>query len=199
MDTLRRLFEGDPSSKMNIDLDAEDSRGSGDSAPAARTRRKGIGRPPRRHGGLQRDTPATPTPSSPAAMGMVETGDIAEEWLEPAAEEATAPLRDRKERDSHPPTGVGRAPSANPRSAHPDRLTWTPKTTWNSATPTQPLDCLDPLGVNPLEDPMAEAHVVDHPEEEPREDEDPLEEDPLMEGHLEDPLDPRWTPGSEHP
>ena len=41
---------------------------------------------------------------------------------------------------------------------------------------------------------MAEAHLVAHPEEDPREEEDPLEEDPLMEGRLEDPLDPQMDP-----
>ena len=37
---------------------------------------------------------------------------------------------------------------------------------------------------------MAEAPLVDHADEDPRAEEDPLEENPLMEGHLEDPLDP---------
>ena len=77
---------------------------------------------------------------------------------------------------------------------YPDGLTWTPTTTWNSATPTQPLDRLDPLEADAPEDPMAEAHLGDHPEEDPREEEDPLEEDPLMQGRLEDPLDPQMDP-----
>ena len=78
----------------------------------------------------------------------------------------------------------------------PNGLTWTPTTTWTSATPTQPLNCADSLGVDPLEDPPAEAHLVDHLEEDPLEEEnhleeDPLEEDPLVEARLEDPLGPQ--------
>ena len=64
---------------MNIDLDAEDFGSSGDSVPATRTRRKGKGKTPEKGGGLPRDTPAIPTPSSPAAMGMVKSADIAEQ------------------------------------------------------------------------------------------------------------------------
>ena len=53
--------------------------------------------------------------------------------------------------------------------------------------------------MEPLEDPLAEAHLADHPEEEALEEEDsleedPLEEDPLAEDRLEDPLDPRMDP-----
>ena len=46
MDTLRRPFEGDPSSRMKMYLDADDSRGSEDSAPATRSRCKGKGKTP---------------------------------------------------------------------------------------------------------------------------------------------------------
>ena len=53
--------------------------------------------------------------------------------------------------------------------------------------------------MDPLEDPLAEVHLVDIPEEEALEGEDPLEEDPLkedplMEDRLEDPLDPEMDP-----
>ena len=40
-DTLRRLFEGDPTTRMKVDLDAEDSRSSEDSGRAPRHRRSG--------------------------------------------------------------------------------------------------------------------------------------------------------------
>ena len=46
MDTLRRLFQVDSSSRMKIDLDAEDSQSSRDSSPATRTCRKGRGKTP---------------------------------------------------------------------------------------------------------------------------------------------------------
>ena len=56
----------------------------------------------------------TPTPSSPAAMGMDETASIAPspraagwECLELVAEEATTPLRARVERVPDLPTAVG--------------------------------------------------------------------------------------------
>ena len=127
----------------------------------------------------------TLTAPSPAVMGMAETADIAEEWLEPAAEEAAAPLRDRKERDSHPPTAVGRAPPADPQSVD-AQGTETPMMTWNSATANQPLDRPDPQEVHPREDPLAEAHLVDHPGEDRLDEEDPLEEDPLEEDPQEE-------------
>ena len=62
VDTLRRLFEGDPSSKMNIDLDAGDPRSSRESAPATRNRRKGKGKTPEK---AQRPTEVHPRDSDP--------------------------------------------------------------------------------------------------------------------------------------
>ena len=163
--------------------------------PLATAARAG-GIPPRGHGGPWRDTPTTPTPSSSAAMEMAETADITEEWLEPGEEEAVAPLRDRNERDSHPPTAVRRAPPADTWSTDADGLTSTPTMTWTSATATQPLDRLDPL-----EDPLAESHLVDHLEEDSLEEddslvEDPLEEDPWWRPVRRTPWAPRWSTGS---
>ena len=62
VDTIRRLFEGGPSSKRNINLDAEDSRSSGDSATATRTRRKGKGKTPEK---ARRPTEGHPRDSDP--------------------------------------------------------------------------------------------------------------------------------------
>ena len=100
VDTLGGLFEGESASRMNIDLDAEDSRSSGSSGRATRQPRKGKKKTPKGYGGPPRSTPSTPTPSSPAAMGMDKGAGIAEsgraaiwEWPEPAVEEAMAPLR----------------------------------------------------------------------------------------------------------
>ena len=116
-------------------------------------------------------------PSPPAAMGIAEKADIAKEWLEPAAEEAAAPLRDRKERDSHPPTAVGRVPPADPRSIDTEG-TDTPMMTWTSATAAQPLDRPDPLGVDTRGNPLEEARLVDHPEEDCLDEEEFLEQEP---------------------
>ena len=63
----------------------------------------------------------TPTPSSPAAMGMDGTAVMAtspraarRECPEPVADEATTPLRVRVERVPHLPSTVGKAPLADP-------------------------------------------------------------------------------------
>ena len=51
------LFEGEPTIKMKIALDAEDSRASEDIAEA------GKGRPPKEFGNPERDIITTPIPS----------------------------------------------------------------------------------------------------------------------------------------
>ena len=48
VETLRMLFEGDPSSRMKIDLDAEESRSCEGSGRINRHRRKGKGKTPER-------------------------------------------------------------------------------------------------------------------------------------------------------
>ena len=48
MDILRRFFDGDPTSRMKIDLAAEDSRSSEKSGPPTRPRRKGRRETPER-------------------------------------------------------------------------------------------------------------------------------------------------------
>ena len=138
--------------------------------------------------------PTTPTPSSAAATGMDETAGTAEgpravgwEWLEPAAEEATAPLRVRKEWASHLPTALGKAPYAGPRRGpDPDGAIWTPTRAWGATwVPAHPAFGMDPRMEDPRmadhpEDPKAE----DHPEN--RQGEDHLE-DQRAEDCLEDP------------
>ena len=49
VETLRKLFEGDTSSKMTLDLEEVDTGSSGDSGPASLRRRKGKGKTPERH------------------------------------------------------------------------------------------------------------------------------------------------------
>ena len=48
VETLRKLFEGDSSSKMKLDLEDEDTGSSGDSGPTTHRRRKGKGKTPER-------------------------------------------------------------------------------------------------------------------------------------------------------
>ena len=48
VETLRKLFEGDASSKMTLDLEEVDTGSSGDSGPAAYRRRRGKGKTPER-------------------------------------------------------------------------------------------------------------------------------------------------------
>ena len=51
VETLRKLFEGDASSKMTLDLEEIDTGSSGDSGPTAYRRRKGKGKTPERSRG----------------------------------------------------------------------------------------------------------------------------------------------------
>ena len=114
VETLRKLFEGDASSKMTLDLEEVDTGSSGDSGPTAYRRRRGKGKTPERTrrpaGGHHHDPP----PSSPPATGMDETADIAEEWLEEEAEMSPWSRRVRV-RISLLPTGARSPPSARPR------------------------------------------------------------------------------------
>ena len=48
LETVRKLFEGDTSSKMTLDLEEVDTGSSGDSGPAAYRRRRGKGKTPER-------------------------------------------------------------------------------------------------------------------------------------------------------
>ena len=118
MDTLRRFCDGDPTSRMNISLDAEASWSGEGRGPATPLCCKGTrGRTQKDHGGLPRGTPTTPTPSSPAGIGMDETAGIAKspgaatwECPDQVAEEATTAPRVRLERVLHLLTKVGKVP-----------------------------------------------------------------------------------------
>ena len=98
VDTLRRFFDGDPVSRIRVDLDAEDSQSRKGSAPPPDPAKRARGRPQNDHGGWPRSTPTTPNPSSPAAMGMDKAAGLATspgvarwEWPEPVVEEGTTP------------------------------------------------------------------------------------------------------------
>ena len=95
VETLRKLFEGDASSRMAPDPEEVDTGSSGSNGPTAYRRRKGKGKTPERPRRPAGGHPHAPTPSSPPATGMNEAADIAEEWL---AEEAETSPWSRKVR-----------------------------------------------------------------------------------------------------
>ena len=190
VESLRKLFEGDASSKMT--LDEVDTGSSGSSGPTAYRRRKGKGKTPRGHGGQRADTPTTVTPSSPPATGMNEAADIAEEWL--AEEAETSPWsRKVRMRISLLPTGA----QSLPRARRLGGATWTRMTTWTSTTRRSPHPRThrgdlaethrDPLAED-HQDPLEDAHQVDPPEADPLAEEDPLDRADPAEALLEDPL-----------
>ena len=132
VETLRKLFEGDASSKMKLDLEEDDTGSSGDSGPAAYRRRRGKGKTPERE---RRPAVGNPHDSDPfftaSDRGIDETADIAGEWLAEEAKTSRGSQRVRV-RISLLPTGV-----LSPTRTRPRRLggaTWTRTKTWISAT-----------------------------------------------------------------
>ena len=192
VETLRKLFEGDASSRMT--LDEADTGRSGSSDPTARRQRKGKGKTPRGRGGQRVGTPTTVTPSSPPVTGMNEAADIAKWWLGRAEEAETSPWN-RKVRMSISllPTGA----RSLPRPRRPGGATWTRMTTWTSASRGSahprthrgdPAEThRDPLAED-HQDPLEDAHRVDPLEADHRAGEDPLDRADPAEALLEDPL-----------
>ena len=192
VETLRKLFEGDASSRMT--LDEADTGSSGSSGPTAHRRRKGKGKPPRGRGGQRVDTPTTVTPSSLPVTGMNEAADIAKWWLGRAEEAETSPwsLQVRM-RISLLPTGA----RSLPRPRRPGGATWTRMTTWTSASRRsahprthrgdQAKTHRDPLAED-HQDPLEDAHQVDPLEADHWAGEDPLDRADPAEALLEDPL-----------
>ena len=194
METLRKLFEGDASSKMKLDLEEVDSGSSGDSGPATLRRRKGKGKTPERAwrpaGGHPHDSDPFFTASNGDGRDCRHTG----EWL--AEEAETSPWSRRvRMRISLLPTGA-----RTPLSARPRRLggaTWTRMMTWTLVTRRSPHPRIhrgdpaeahrDPLAED-HQDPLEDAHRVDPREADPPAGEDPLDRVGLAEALLEDPL-----------
>ena len=79
METLRKIFEGDASSRMT--LDEADTGSSGSSGTTAHRRRKGKGKTPERPRRPAGGHPHNSDPSSPPVTGMNEAADIAKWWL----------------------------------------------------------------------------------------------------------------------
>ena len=181
VETLRKLFEGDASSKMALDPEELDTGSSGSSGPTACRRRKGKGKTPERSRRPAGGHSTTPTPSSPPATGMNEAADIAEEWLAEQAE--TSPWSQRvRVRISLLPTGAWSLPRAGPR--RPGGATWTRMMIWTSTTRRSPHPRThrgdsaethrDPLAED-HQDPLEDAHQVDPLEADHRAGEDPLD------------------------
>ena len=192
VETLRKLLEGDTSSKMT--LDEADTGSSGSSGPTAYRRRKGKGKTPESHEGQRADTPTTVTPSSPPATATNEAANIAKWWLGRAEEAETSPWnRKVRMRISLLPTGA----RSLPRPRRPGGATWTRMTTWTSASRrsahprTHRGDAAethrDPLAED-HQDPLEDAHQVDPLEADHRAGEDPLDRAEPAEAILEDPL-----------
>ena len=192
VETLRKLFEGDASSKMT--LDEVDTGSSGSSGPTPHRRRKGKGKTPESRGGQRVDTPTTVTPSSPPVTGMNEAADIAKWWLGRAEEAETSPWsRKVRMRIYLPPTGA----RSLLRPRRPGGVTWTRMTTWTSTSRRSahprthrgdPAEThRDPLAED-HQDPLEDAHQVDPLEADHWAGEDPLDRADPAEALLEDPL-----------
>ena len=192
VETLRKLFEGDASSKMT--LDEADTGSSGSSGPTAHRRRKGKGKTPERPRRPAGGHPTTVTPPSPPVTGMNEAADIAKRWLGRAEEAETSPWnRKVRMRISLLPTGARSLPRPRP----PGGATWTRMTTWTSASRRSahprthrgdPAEAhRDPLAED-HQDPLEDAHQVDPLEADHRAGEDPLDRADPAEALLEDPL-----------
>ena len=197
VETLRRLFEGDASSKMALDPEEVDTGSSGSSGPTAYRRRKGKGKTPelarRPAGGHPHDI----DPFFTASDGDEREADIAEEWL---AEEAETSLFSRWVSMRIPllPTGA----QSLPRPRRPAGATWTRMMTWTSTTRRSPhprTNRGDPAKTHrdPLaedhQDPLEDAHQVDPLEAKNRAGENPLDRADPAEALLEDPLGTRTT------
>ena len=195
VETLRKLFEGDASSKMT--LGEVDTGSSGTLVPPPTDGGRVRGRPPRGHGGQRADTPTTVTPSSPPATGMNEAADIAEEWLVEEAE--TSPWSQKV--GMRIPLLPTEARSL-PRPRRPGGATWTRMTTWTSTSRRSahprthrgdPAETQrDPLAED-HQDPLEDAHQVDPLEADHRAGEEPLDRADPAEALLEDPLETPTT------
>ena len=192
VETLRKFFEGDASSKMT--LDETDTGSSGSSGPTARRRRKGKGKTPERPRMPAGGHPHDSDPFFTASDGDERGRRHSKWWLGRAEEAETSPLnRKVRMRIFLLPTGA----RSLPRPRRPGGATWTRMTTWTSASRGSahprthrgdPAEThRDPLAEDP-QDPLEDAHRVDPLEADHRAGEDPLDRADPAEALLEDPL-----------
>ena len=194
LETLRRLFEGDASSKMALDPEEVDTGSSGSSGPTAYRRRKGKGKTPERSrrpaGGHPHDSDPFFTASDGDERGRrhrrgVAGGGGGDVPMEPEGESEDLP----------PPYQSSESSAWGPR--RPGGATWTRMMTWTSTTRRSPHPRThrgdpaethrDPLAED-HQDPLADAHQVDPLEADHQAGEDPLERADPAEALLEDPL-----------
>ena len=166
VETLRKLFEGDASSKMT--LDEADTGSSGSSGPTAHRRGKGKGKTPERPrrpaGGHPHDSDAFFTASDGDERGRRHGQVVA--WTGGGG--GDVPMEPRM-RISLLPTGA----RSLPRPRRPGGATWTRMTTWTSTSRRSAHPRThrgDPAGTH--RDPLAEDH-----------------QDPLEDAHQVDPLE----------
>ena len=199
VETLRKLFEGDASSKMALDPEEVNTGSSGSSGPTAYRRRKGKGKTPERSrrpaGGHPHDSDPFFTASDGDERGRrhrrgVAGGGGGDVPLEPEGESE----------DLRPPYQTRSLRRAGPR--RPGGATWTRRKTWTSTTRRSahprthrgdPAEThRDPLAED-HQDPLEDAHQVDHLETDHRAGEDPLDRADPAQALLEDPLGTQTT------
>ena len=201
VETLRKLFEGDASSMMKLDLEGVDTGSSGDSGPTTHRRRKGKWKTPER---ARRPADGYPHDSDPSFTASDVDGRDRRHRQEIAGGGSGDVPMSRKVKMGIPllPTGVRSPPRAGPR--RPGGATWTRMMTWTLATrrSTHPRTHRgdpaethqDPLAEARLDpraeddqDPLEDVNQVD-PEADPLAEEDPLDLAGQVEALLEDPL-----------
>ena len=192
METLRKLFEGDASSRMT--LDEADTGSSGSSGPTARRRRKGKGKTPERPrrpaGGHPHDSDPFFTAGDGDERGRRHRQVVA--WtgggggdvpMEPEGEDGDLPPPYRSSEPSETETPRwgdmeedDDMDMASRRGAHPRTHRGDPAEAHR-----------DPLAED-HQDPLEDAHQVDPLEGDHRAGEDPLDRADPAEALLEDPL-----------
>ena len=197
VETLRKLFEGDASSKMT--LDEADTGSSGSSGPTAHRRRKGKGKTPERPrrpaGGHPHDSDPFFTASDGDERGRRHRQVVA--WTGGGG--GDVPMEPEGEDEDLPPPYRS---SESPRPRRPGGATWTRMTTCTSASRRSahprthrgdPAEThRDPLAED-HQDPLEDAHQVDPLEADHRAGEDPLDRADPAEALLEDPLETPTT------
>ena len=194
VETLRKLFEGDASSKMTLDPGEVDTGSSGDSGPTAYRRRGGKGKTPER---TRRPAGGHPHDSDPFFTASDGDGpDRGHRRGVAGGGGGDVPTEPEGEGENlRPPYRARSRPSARPRRL--GGATWTRMMTWTLATQESPHPRThrgnqveahrDPLAED-HQDPLEDAHQVDPPEADLRAGEDPLDRADPAEALLEDPL-----------
>ena len=191
VDTLWTFFDGDPASRMKIDLNAEGFPSSEGSSPATRSRRKGKEKLPERP---RRSAKRHMHDSDPFPTCSNGDGRNCRHRHKPGGFKVgvagagggggdDTPLSSCREGSPRPYRSKENTPGRTLRDPDPDGETWTPTTTCDWAqTPTHPaaedprmVDGLDPQAEDNPEDCREDDHLVDpraksHQAEDPRED-----------------------------